>query len=83
MASIMFEGMLAGKRETVGSNTTVSKNFLVVVEPLECGIEGIERVFSEDVEAGEIAEVEKSIEGFRDIGGDITLKRTCKDLSIS
>ena len=80
MVSVMFERMLVGKQETIRSDTTVLKNFTVVVEPLECSIKSIEGVFSEDVEASKIAEVEESIQGFGDIRGDITLKCACKDL---
>ena len=49
-------------------DTACPEDFMVVVEAFECGVELIERTFSEDVPAGDITEVEEGIETFGETG---------------
>ena len=68
MSAVMFEGVLAREREPVRSHATLPKDFAIMMEPVESGVESVERIFSQNVLAGSIAEVEECIKSLDDIG---------------
>ena len=53
---------------------------MVVVEPFKCSVKSVEGVFSENILASKIAEVEECVEGLDYIGGNVTFKRIHEDL---
>jgi len=58
---VVLERMLAGERKSIWTNATDAEDFTVVVESSEGGIKGVERIFSKDVLACDITEVEECI----------------------
>lgn len=72
--------MLVGKRESIWAHTTHAKDFMVVMEPSECGIEGIKRIFCENVLACNITTVKECVQRLDDVHMHITLKHIHEDL---
>ena len=68
MLAVMFEGVLTGEREPFGPHTTLLKDFAIMVESVEGRVESVERLFSQNVFAGDVAEVEECVEGLDDTG---------------
>ena len=68
MLVVMFEGVLTGEREPFGPHTTLLKDFAIMVESVEGRVESVERLFSQNIFAGDVAEVEERVEGRDDIG---------------
>lgn len=56
------------------------KDFTVVVESFKGSIEGVERIFSEDILMCDVTEVEECIEGFDDVHVYMAFKCIHKDL---
>ena len=69
------------KRKPIRAYTTYSKDFTAVMKPSERGIEGVERIFSEDIFACNVTEIEECVEGLDDITGYITFECGEKDLA--
>ena len=81
MTTIVCEGMLPGKGESIWADTTCPEDFTVVVEPLQCVVERIEGVFCENVLACDITEIEECIEGLDDIRRYVTFE--CMDENLA
>jgi len=75
MLAVMFEGVLTGEREPFGPHATLPKDFAIMVESVEGGVESVERLFSQNTLAGDVAEVEERVEGLDDIGMYEAFKR--------
>ena len=62
-------------------HTTCLKDFMVVMESFEGDIKGIEGIFSENILACNVAEIEECFECLGDIHRDIAFECVQKDLT--
>ena len=70
----MWEG------EAIGAYAGHSEDFPVMVEPLECSLECIEGIFSENTLACDVAEIEECTECLCNVGRYITFESIYEDL---
>jgi len=72
--------MLPWKREPIWADTTFPKDLTVVMEPFKRSVEGIKRIFGENILACDVTEVKECIKGLNDVRGDVTFKCMDEDL---
>ena len=80
VTAVVLQRVLTGERETGGTYTGDSKDFPIMMKPLQCGVECIKGVLSEHASACNVAEVEECSESLGDVGGYIAFERIYKDL---